>query len=548
VVAIDPRRAVTDTRDGMAEQVRIARAEGLEGSKRQTGSLRAPPAGVLALQRRAGNRAVGQVIARRVEGTDPAIRTVKLEVGVELTEKLARTAWALTAKGPLDDSGVEVLRQVALEHYWGTIDDDERLFIAALLDKGNSAMLHAAYPKGFSERGSVIVFSAASITETNRRIVRDSGRSKRIEPTESEKTWFKDPLDQEIVAMTGPFHIVAMHTLKMAHKARIDHLKLYFAMLNGASDSTPGDRAYAGAAYVIALSQGLTGIAGEIMAQNLKVDEVSQTWFQAQKEGTHAMFVPESSGVLKGDTIYVPDTLDLENLAHVGTLLHELQHASDAAGAKDNPRDFSRVELEEAAYERQSRFYMVELEKLAGDARETQEKNIAERIGPTHIYLMVLAALESSAGDGQWEERSQIVREVNAFVRAVDSDAALESRELERALNDTKDGNREKARAGIRADNRRFKRSATVHLGGLKGESRLDRTPHDRTPTGRMLARDDTEHDRDEMATRGKRVEEAEVARGDRRRGAHPGLRAQVQGGKWHLRRADERLRADLRP
>ena len=54
----------------MPEQVRVAGAEGPEGSKRQTESPRAPHAGVLALQRRAGNRAVGQVLARRVEGTD----------------------------------------------------------------------------------------------------------------------------------------------------------------------------------------------------------------------------------------------------------------------------------------------------------------------------------------------------------------------------------------------------------------------------------------------------------------------------------------------
>ena len=61
----------------------------------------------------------------------------------------------------------------------------------------------------------------------------------RLEPTEADKAFIKDPLDQDIVAMTRAFRIVAMQTLKLADKAGIDHLKVYFAMLNGASDSTP---------------------------------------------------------------------------------------------------------------------------------------------------------------------------------------------------------------------------------------------------------------------------------------------------------------------
>jgi hypothetical protein len=132
---------------------------------------------------------------------------------------------------------------------------------------------------------------------------------------------------------------------------------------------------------------------------------------------------------------------------------------------------------------------------------------LQRRVGNRAVGQLLARRFDGT--DGQWKERSQIVREMNAFVRAVDSDAALESRELERALNDSRDGVREKPRAG----DRRFKRSAKVHLRGLRGESRLDWTPHDGTPVSRILARDDTQHDPDEMATRGKRVEEAEVAR-----------------------------------
>jgi hypothetical protein len=508
----------------MGPQARISRARNPPGGQRAVDAPGSRAAGwsprdsMLALQRFAGNRAVGQVLARRVVGNDPATRVVKLEVGFELTEKLARAAWTLTAKGPLDEAGVESLRQIALEHYFGTIDDDERLLIAALLDAGNASKLHEQYPRGFSESGSVIEFSAASITETNRRIVRDSGRSVRLEPTESDKAFIKDPLDQDIVAMTGPFRIVAMQTLKLADKAGIDHVKVYFAMLNGASDSTPGDRAYAGAAYVIASSERMD-VANEILAQRLKIDEVSSAWFDAEGEGSHAEFVPESSGQRKGDTIYVPATFDLDNVDHVSTMVHELQHAGDAAAAAANPRDFSRVELEETAYERQSRYMLAQLEQRTGGAQTTAEQQVAERIGPTHIYLMIVAALETtgSADDQLWHELVTIISDVNDRAQAFEPGSGLEPGDFSAALNATASQNREKARDGIRLDNKRYKRTPTVRLGGLKGESRLDRTPAGADPTAaasvrtaspaRTLARDP------DLNLQGKTIEDEQVAK-----------------------------------
>jgi hypothetical protein len=487
---------------------------------------------VLALQRRAGNRAVAQVLTRRVVGDDAATRVVRLEVGVELTEKLGRAAWTLTAKGPLDEAGVEQLRQVALEHYFGTIDDDERLFIAALLDADNAKALHTQYPKGFSDNGSVIEFSAASIPEANRRIVRDSGRNVRIEPDAHVKSFIKDPLDQDIVAMTGAFAIVAMQTLKLADQAGVSHLKVYFAMLNGASDSTPGDRAYAGAAYVVAASQGMD-VAADIMAQRLKIDEVSQTWFDAIGDDSHAMFVPVSSGQQKGDTIYVPGTLDLDNIAHVSTLVHELQHAGDAAGAASHPRDFTRVELEEKAYERQSRYLLAQLDQRTGDALSTAEQQVAERIGRGHIYLMIVAALETTGSDTDmlWRELVAIISDVNDRARAFDS--GLDADEFSAALKATADANRDQARDGIRRDNKRYKRTAKIHLDGLRGESRLDRTPRGVDPAGpagapvRTLARDPDPNA--DLSTQGKRIENAEVAAGAKDEAALKDLAAKAK-------------------
>jgi hypothetical protein len=174
-------------------------------------------------------------------------------------------------------------------------------FIAALLDKDNAAKLHATYPRGFSDQDSAIEFSGASITAANRRIVQDSGRNVRPEPGAFDKSISKDPLDQDMLAMGADFRYTVMQTLKLADKANVDHVALYFAMLNGASDSTPGDRAFAGAAYVIARSEGMA-IAKDILGGRLKVDEVSTVFLERLGGDPHAVYSPEADGQLKGDT------------------------------------------------------------------------------------------------------------------------------------------------------------------------------------------------------------------------------------------------------
>jgi len=456
----------------MDRYARTPRDEIAQRAERVSTVAQGPAERVLALQRGAGNRAVASVLARRVIGNDPGTRIVHLTVGVELTTKLAQRAWELTARGPLDEAGVEMLRNIALEHWFGTIDDDERLFIAALLDPGNAAKLHTTHPRGFSDEGSAVEFDAISITASNRRTVHDFGRSKRPAPDASDKAFTKDPLDQDILAMGHPgFDYTVRQVLKFADQAHVDHVALYFAMLNGASDSTPGDRAFAGAAFVLARREGMA-VDRDILGGRLKIDEVSTTLFAAMGDRAQAMYSPEADGQLKGDTLYLPATFDMENLADLGVLVHELQHASDDA-AVDRPTSRSRLEVESAAYERQSRFLMLELEKLTGDARAKAAAEVGSRIGQTHVYFMIAMALEAT-DDDQFDDRARIVAEVN---RHKDPGTELEQEELRRALSDTKEGNRAKARAGIVDDIKRHKRPKNIVFRGFKGESALDLTP-----------------------------------------------------------------------
>ena len=240
-------------------------------------------------------------------------------------------------------------------------------------------------------------------------------------------------------------------------------------MLNGASDSTPGDRAFAGAAFVVARREGMA-VDRDILGGRLKIDEVSTTLFDAMGDRAQAMYSPEADGQLKGDTLYLPATFDMENLADLGVLVHELQHASDDA-AVDRPTSRSRLEVESAAYERQSRFLMLELEKLTGDARAKAAAEVGSRIGQTHVYFMIAVALEAT-DDDQFDDRARIVAEVN---KHKDPGTELEPAELRRALNDTKEGNRTKARAGIVDDIKRYKRPKNVVFRGFNGRERARR-------------------------------------------------------------------------
>jgi hypothetical protein len=451
-----------------------------------------PAATLLALQRGAGNRAVA-TLARRVIGTDPSTRVVRLAVGVELTTKLAQKAWELTVNGPLDEAGIDALRQIALEHWFGTIDDSERLFIAALLDRGNAAKLHATYPGGFSKEGSEIDFSAASITAVNRQIVQDFGRSQRPEPGPYEESFTKDKLDQDIIAMGRPgFTLTATQVLRLADEANVNHVSVYFAMLNGASDSTPGDRAFAGAAFVIARRAGMA-VAQDILGGRLKVDEVSTVLLNATGTSPHAMYSPEADGRLKGDTLYLPTTFDIDNLAHLGTLVHELQHASDD-GAATTPTTASRLDAEEAAYERQARFLLAELEKLSGKALETAETQVGERVGQTHLYLMILATVETAEG-ARRARLERIVTEVNQFKAKAAPGTELGPGELALSLSESPDASRAKARASIADYNKREKRPSKVILRGFRGESVLDAMPAPAAKLPRDLGRTKLQRD-----------------------------------------------------
>ena len=127
-------------------------------------------------------------VSRRVE-TTYGIRFARFKVGVELTTELAHAGWAATVGGPLDDAGLRKLHAIALSHWGSTIDDNERMFMAALMNAENAKSLHLEHPYGFFADDQ-ISFTAASITAANRTSSRTSGATtgRRTAATPTQRT------------------------------------------------------------------------------------------------------------------------------------------------------------------------------------------------------------------------------------------------------------------------------------------------------------------------------------------------------------------------
>jgi hypothetical protein len=339
------------------------------------------------------NHAAGGALQRKVVTTEETPPVVRLRIGVDVEYMLASKAWEQTASGPLNDNDLALLRPLALLT-GQTIDDNERMFLAALLDPVNAKKLHAEHPHGFFI-GEDVEFDASSITSANRVRVRDFGRAANMEApgprTEpNTEAGHATALDRDIIAMAGPFAGIAREALTLADSARVLHLQVYYAMLNGASDSTPGDRAFAGAVYVVARQEQLASVANDLMAGRFKVDQVPRSQLGEDAQGMY-MPIANSAGS-KGDTLYLPSDWSL-NLEGQGTAVHELTHVSQDAEAASSTLT-PVVDAEMPAFVEEAYFYLSAISKRSGAARDRAVEEIAKAIRLPGLLCAVLAATE----------------------------------------------------------------------------------------------------------------------------------------------------------
>lgn len=402
-------------------------------SRRPTGS---PDA--LTLQRTAGNRATRALLQRAIV-TGEKLPMVRFTVGVEIDSSLAALAWSRTAGGALDETALAELRLLALQTD-ETIDDDERMFIAALLDPRNAQRLHAMLPHGFSPADPEISFPVQWISAASRRKVRDLGRSA-ASPS------------------GGPFASTVRKALALADSAHIPHADVNAAMIAAASDSAPGDRALAAAVFVIARRAGL-GVADDLLAGRIKVDEVPAAYI-----GSWAAAKYQSGGSgRKGDTVYLPSSFDVDDLAQQGTVVHELTHASDdKAASAVRTGEADRMELH--AFRTQAAFYLRSLGELSGAARDQAIDAVAATAGEVRVYTMILEANVAPVED--YDDLISIISEINMKC------GALGARAWNRAVGAS---NAELEPLVLTAVRRveRLRRGELGQFDGLSGESVLD--------------------------------------------------------------------------
>lgn len=452
-----------------------------EAASRVVAGLPIEPTHVLALQTSVGNRAVSRILSSRYEpaidlatrrpgGPDRSLQRrftsdgrggwlMQFTVGTEISSELAAEAFDLTRKGPLDDGDLAELRKLALASD-RSIDDNERMFLAALLDGRNAAAMHSSHASGGFGTGASVTFPGDTITAANRDRVRDFDRDPE-QKTSMELGAKPARFDKLIVGLADrQFSAAAQQLVKLAASDKVPYERVYEAMLAAASDSTPGDRVFAGAAYVIAKRAKLQ-VADDLLSGAIKIDEVPP----ADIRGT-AEYVTMSTLVRKGDTIYLPTNFDIASLAHQGLLVHELTHAGrDKAATGPGFIAVDVFELE--GYRAQGRYWLNQMQALRGSALTAAIAALAQDANE----LSILAMLVETRGDPPVSDiaRSPFVL-IGQINRASTNGLAPQDWNNAIGLNDTDLKNE----ALSRISQAPVYKGRRASVGGLRGESFLD--------------------------------------------------------------------------
>jgi Domain of unknown function (DUF4157) len=333
----------------------------------------------------------------------------EFRAGVELRLEFMQLAQRLLAGGVLHARGLRALHNNAIAVH-GTVDDNERMFMAGLTVARNAAALSAVR---IAPRAPV-TFPLATITP-NMQAVIDIGRESMPRSVQEPLARGAEALRQldilgaaqqameadaaaenEIQAHAGSFRPAAAETISFARSNGLVAVDVLDAMLAAASDSTPADRVAATMVFATARAARLP-IADDVKAGRVKVDAVVPDVLKrlAKKAGIRAFYVPgaQPSG-LKGDTVYVPTDFSITSLADRSVLVHELIHASDdraAGGAHIQPR--RTEDLEARAYRAQGRYLLEELEATPVASRSAVMADVVGRVGALALLGMLVETL-----------------------------------------------------------------------------------------------------------------------------------------------------------
>jgi hypothetical protein len=287
-----------------------------------------PP--LLALQRSAGNAAVAGLVQRKLlHDAASHVDRVEFTVGTEISLNLATKAQAVAAAG-VNDAELRTLRTEALGD--DTIDDNERMFLAGLLDAANATAVAAARIAA----GTKFTFSRASI-EAHMAHARDLDQKQKDTAIATEEAaahsagaagdsaGMATHFAASSAAVVNQMNTLAGSAWQPKLRAAIAYTigkpaikleEILEAMLAAASDDTPGDRVMAALVYVVAADAG-NPMAANVRAGRIQIDQVGSL-----PGGEFAAYKPTAGGGQKGDTVYVPSALDINDLAHRSAVIH----------------------------------------------------------------------------------------------------------------------------------------------------------------------------------------------------------------------------------
>ena len=333
--------------------------------------------------------------------------------GKDISAGFYNTAKKMVADGHLADADLRKLRMYALRRN-GTVNANEKLFMAALLNPSNRALLAA-------DKTGQVDFPLSSITKANRNYVDNLDRQ--ALPPEV----MKELQDALLALGVGDFDSVIDQLTKAETKAAEYFLKksgsfkkqaaalVAYAKANGvslvltlaaahaaASDGSNGDRVMAGTAFAVAKVAG-HAMAEQLLSGALKVDALVPSAFRripGMTEQVAAAYVPVGleTGV-KGDTLYLQTTLDVASAFSRSYIIHELTHAADdSASSKTGPvKKETANQLEANAYRAQARYFM---DQVAGMSAKEKDAAIAQLLasGPKILaYALFREGLENKS-------------------------------------------------------------------------------------------------------------------------------------------------------
>jgi hypothetical protein len=348
-----------------------------------------------------------------VEATKTHRVSFEFRVGIELDLSFTALAKRLIGAGSLHAQELRTLRQHALDRH-GTIDDYERMFMAALMTPANAAVLTATPVRPDAS----VTFELRTIAPNMSAIINFDRESLPVSvsrPLAAAATDFAafnaggffahrlaagKAAEHEIRVHAGRFGWQVSALLELAAHAHVALPNVLAAMLAGASDSSAGDQLMAGTVYVIA-AEASNPLADELLAGHFKVAGMLRAQLGAliakPNVVPEALYFSSANHGVKGDTLYIPVELDITDIEQRSGVVHELQHVRDdqagPSGSVSAARPPQMAELEANAFRVQGQFVLEQMVAQAPADRATTAKRMAAQISELEGIGMILAAV-----------------------------------------------------------------------------------------------------------------------------------------------------------